>query len=92
MKKFLVVLAGVALLSGTAWAQNANVTDQPASVKSDAAGPAKPMKVKKHRSTTTGQATDGQGYTTRPPVRDPGRYSNLPGKDGATSKAHIQDH
>lgn len=26
------------------------------------------------------------------PRHDPGRYSNLPGKDAAYSKAYIQDH
>ncbi|MDI1346234.1 MAG: hypothetical protein PSV22_19355 [Pseudolabrys sp.] len=93
MKKFLVAVTAVALLSGPALAQNTGVKEQmnkesSMGVKPDAATPAK----KKHRATTTGQATDKQGYTVRPPVNDPGRYSNLPGKDGATSKAHIQDH
>lgn len=93
MRKFLVAVTAVALLSGPALAQNTSAKEQmnketQMGVKPDVAAPVK----KKQRATTTGQATDGRGYTTHPPVRDPGRYSNLPGKDGATSKAHIQDH
>lgn len=93
MKKFLIAVTAAALLSGPALAQTTGDKDQmnkdsQMGVKADAATPAK----KKHRATTTGQATDGHGYPVRPPVRDPGRYSNLPGKDGANSKAFIQDH
>ncbi len=93
MKKLLVAVTAVALLSGPALAQSTGTKEQTnketsMGVNADAAAPAK----KKQRATTTGQATDRQGYTVRPPVKDPGRYSNLPGKDGATSKSHIQDH
>ncbi len=82
MKKFLIGLAAVALLSGTASAQTTTTTDQKVTVKKDAAP------VKKHRAGTTGSG----GYTTLPPKRDYGRYSYLPGKDKLNSKAYIEDH
>ena len=82
MKKFLIGLAAVALLSGTASAQTTTTTtDQKITVK-------KHTPHVKHRSSTTGSG----GYTTLPPKRDYGRYSNLPGKDKLNSKAYIEDH
>jgi hypothetical protein len=84
MKKFLVGLAAVALLTGTAVAQTTttNSTDQQITVKKNTAT------IKKHRAGTTGSG----GYTTLPPKHDYGRYSNLPGKDKLNSKAYIEDH
>jgi hypothetical protein len=44
-------------------------------------------KIKTNRHVTT------HGYYTPGiPRHDPGRYSNLPGKDKLNSKAYIQDH
>jgi hypothetical protein len=81
MKKFLIGLAAVALLSGTASAQTTTtVTDQKVTVK-------KHTPHVKHQSSTTGAG----GYTTLPPTRDYGRYSNLPGKDKLNSKAYIEN-
>lgn len=45
-------------------------------------------KIKHHRHHVT---SDGY-YAPGIPKRDPGRYSNLPGKDAQQSKAYIQDH
>ena len=78
VKKFLIALSAVALLTGAASAQS---TDDTTSVRSDTVKHAK-----KHRHATT------DGYSAKMPSRDPGRYSNLPGKDGLNSKARIQDH
>lgn len=44
-------------------------------------------KFKRHHHVTT----DGY-YSPGIPRHDPGRYSNLPGKDAQSSKAYIQDH
>jgi hypothetical protein len=82
MKKLLIGLAAVALLTGTASAQTTTTTDKQATVKKDAAP------TKKHRAGTTGSG----GYTTLPPKHDYGRYSNLPGKDKLNSEAYIKDH
>jgi hypothetical protein len=83
MKKFLVALSAVALLTGVAPAQS-NDNNFKASAESDVRKP-----VKKHRPSAT---TGSSGYTIHPPKHDAGRYSNLPGKDGLNSKAFLQDH
>ncbi|MFA6266166.1 MAG: hypothetical protein WC670_10705 [Pseudolabrys sp.] len=44
-------------------------------------------KIKRHHHLSA----DGY-YRPGIPTRDPGRYSNLPGKDALYSKAYIQDH
>ena len=80
MKKFLIGLAAIALLSAPASAQTTTTTDQKVKVKNVA-------HVKKHRPVTTGSG----GYTTLPPTHDYGRYSNLPGKDKLNSKAYIEN-
>jgi hypothetical protein len=81
MRKFLIGLAAIALLTGIASAQTTTTTDQKMTVKKHAPHV-------KHRSSTTGSG----GYTTLPPTRDYGRVSNLPGKDKLNSKAYIEDH
>lgn len=78
MKKFLIGLAAVALLSGAAAAQTATTTDHKVTVKKHSAH------VKKPGASTTGSS----GYTTLPPTRDAGRYSNVPGKDELNSKVY----
>ena len=76
MRKFIVAAAAVLMLSGVASAQS---TDEKPAVSHT-------VKVKKHRSTT-----GSGGYSEGVPARDPGRYKNMPDKDGLNSKAMIQD-
>jgi opacity protein-like surface antigen len=81
MKAILIAAATAVLLSGAAYAGD---------VKNESGVKTTTTKMhvqKRHRS---GARADG--YTTLPPKRDYGRYSNLPGKDALNSKAYIQDH
>ena len=78
MKKLIIAAAAVVLMGSVAAAQTVR-TEQTIAVKK--------KHYKKHRS----HAWDGY-YRPGIPRHDPGRYSNLPGKDAAYSKAFIQDH
>lgn len=87
MKKFLIGLSAAALLAGVASA-NAQDSDRRSGARNMQA-PHASTTVKKKRY-YSGMRRDG--YSTLPPKRDYGRYSNLPGKDALNSKAFIQDH
>lgn len=79
MKKFIIAVAAVALMGSVASAQT---------VRTEHSVTVKKKHFKKHHRM---HARDGY-YRPGIPTRDPGRYSNLPGKDAANSKAFIQDH
>lgn len=78
MKKIIVAVAAVVLMGSVASAQTVR-SEQTVTVK------------KKHYKKYRSHAADGY-YRPGIPRHDPGRYSNLPGKDATYSKAFIQDH
>jgi hypothetical protein len=80
MKTLIIGALSAALLSGTAYAGTADIQAGTTTAKHHA-------KIKRYYHATT----DGY-YKPGIPRHDPGRYSNLPGKDAAYSKAFIQDH
>ncbi len=82
MKKFLIAVTAAALIGAPLGSvASARSTSPDVTVKQT-------TKHKKQRSHVT---TDGY-YSPGIPKSDPGRYSNLPGKDREQSKAYIQDH
>jgi hypothetical protein len=56
------------------------------------AGPAMAAGKKHHAKRYHHYVTRDGYYVHGIPKRDPGRYSNLPGKDAQYSKAYIRDH
>ena len=56
------------------------------------AGPAMAAGKKHHAKRYYHHVTRGGYYVPGIPKRDPGRYSNLPGKDAQYSKAYVRDH
>lgn len=56
------------------------------------AGPAMATSYKHHAKRYHHHVTRNGYYVPGIPKRDPGRYSNLPGKDAQYSKAYIRDH
>jgi len=84
MKTLIIAGLAAALACGTASAQTTGMASS-----KDTVTAAKPKAVKKHHS---GRRADGYYAGIGIPKRDPGRYSNLPGKDSLYSKSYIQDH